>query len=192
MKLIPLIVISFSAAAASMTASSQAQPEAQEATMSAQPMGRGMMMGGDMMNGMMNCPMPGMMGGRRDYIDGRIAFLKAELQIAPAQEKVWQEYADELRSIHQSMSARKGQMMQGRMMRGGMMQKGAGMMRPDDNAEGQPAPEALETRIASMEAALKTLKKLQTATDKLYEALNDDQKAVADELLGAACGPGRM
>ena len=53
------------------------------------PMGPGGMMG--MMGG---CPMIGTDGQASTFIDGRIAFLKAELAITDAQKSVWDAYAD--------------------------------------------------------------------------------------------------
>jgi hypothetical protein len=155
----------------------------------------GSMMGGRMGQGMMmNCPMSGMMGGAHDYVEGRIAFLKAELHITSAQEKAWSDYANELRSVRESAPARMGQMMgqtgqMGQMMQGDGMQgaMGRGMMM-GGGGDRQPAPDALKARIDAMEGRLANLKKLQAATAKLYSALSDEQKATADDLLGPRCG----
>ena len=132
--------------------------------------GRGMMMG----QGMMSCPMMGMMGQGHPRTEGRIAFLKAELKITDKQNSAWKTYADTLR---QAMEHKAGKMGDGMMMQGG---------------ERKPAPEALQARITMLEGMISKLKTMQTATATLYSALDDAQKATADELLGMSCGMGGM
>lgn len=136
--------------------------------------------------GMMNCPMMGMMGQPRT--EGRVAFLKAELKITDAQESSWTAYADTLRNLHQGMASQMQEMMGTGMMGHGMM--GQGMMM--QGAERNPAPKALNSRIQMMETMLEHLKTLQSATSALYETLDEDQKATADDLLGMPCGMGPM
>jgi hypothetical protein len=46
----------------------------------------------------------------------------------------------------------------------------------------------MDVRIANMETMLQAMKELKPATEKLYAALTDEQKAVADQLIGADCG----
>lgn len=167
-----------------------AQTDNQNQTMQ----GQGMMMGHGMMNrqgmmtgqGMMNCPMMGMMGQPRT--EGRVAFLKAELKITDAQESSWTAYADTLRNVHQGMANQMQEMMGPGMKGHGMM--GQGMMM--QGTERNPAPEALNNRIQMMETMLENLKMLQSATSALYETLDEDQKATADDLLGMPCGMGPM
>ena len=134
-----------------------------------------MMMG----RGMMHCPM---MRNGKPRTEGYLAFLKAELKITGEQEDAWESYADTLREIHQAMADRMG-----RMRQKGMGQMGRRMMQ---EGERKSAPEALQARIDMMESMLANLKKLQGATAELYKALDDTQKATADELLGMPCGMG--
>jgi hypothetical protein len=71
-------------------------------------MGPGMMMQMPMMQGMGPGSMMGMgpmMGGPGQHIEGRIAFLKAELGSTPEQEQAWNAYAEALRGSASSMQA---------------------------------------------------------------------------------------
>jgi hypothetical protein len=141
--------------------------------------GMGGMMGGSMMShsGMMGCPMHGMMNQQSPRIEGRLAFLKTELGIKKNQEKAWTDYAAAFRSSHQSMMDRMGK------MHGGMGKQG---MQAADGS-GKTAVEALQGRIRMMEGMLQSLKAIEEPTSKLYDALDDTQKATADDLLGMGC-----
>jgi hypothetical protein len=128
------------------------------------------MMGGSMMGqGMMG---QGMMGGRQarmgPMVDGRLAYLKGELKITDAQNEAWNGYAE----------AVKGRMnvMQG--TRQGMM----------DAIQQGGAVERMDARIGGMESMLEAMKNIKPATVKLYSALTDEQKKIADQLIGVACG----
>lgn len=101
-------------------------------------------------------------------VAGRLAYLKGELEITDAQTEAWNGYAE-------AIGARID-LMQG--MRQGMfeaMQSGT-------------AIERMTTRIAGMEAMLEAMKALKPATEKLYAVLTDEQKKVADQLIGVDCG----
>lgn len=159
--------------------------------------GPGMMMGqdGSMMGGMMGSGMmgrSGMMGGSGmmgsgmmgggcgmmaggfaadgeldTYVDGRVAFLEAELGITQDQQGVWKDYADALRSNADVMVA-----MHGRMR---------------DAVGGQDtAPTAwLDLHIEMMKSRLAALEALKPATEALYVALTPEQKQKANRLLPA-------
>jgi hypothetical protein len=136
-------------------------------------MGRGMM--GGMM---MSCPLMGAgMGGQGHmYTEGRLAFLKAELKIKSSQESAWNAYSSSVKTVYRNA----GQTMRGMWS---TMMGGA-------NAS-QPAPQALQARINLMEAQLKNLKAMRSATAKLYEHLDESQKKTADQFMGG-CNMGRM
>ncbi|MGD9828372.1 MAG: Spy/CpxP family protein refolding chaperone [Hyphomicrobiaceae bacterium] len=134
---------------------------------------RGMM--GPRMGMMGECPMMGGMMGMRMGQDGapmhqqgRIAFLKAELGITPAQTKMWDAYAEALKENFESM----------RGMRQVMM-----------TAMSAKSPAArLDARIKAMDGRVTALKGIKPTLDGLYAALNDDQKKKADQLLtGMGC-----
>ena len=140
-------------------------------------MGPGMM-GGGPGYGMGPRGMMGMMGGCRmmdggnaqtpTFVDGRIAFLKAELAITDAQKKVWDAYADVIKNNLQSMQ--------------GMHQ----MMQTVFDAK--TPVDRLDAHIAVMESRIATLKEVKPALAKLYEALSAEQKKKAGELLtGMGC-----
>ncbi len=141
--------------------------------MMGQGYGRGMR-GGGMMGGgygMMGggCGMAyGASGGDYDtYLDGRVAFLKAELKITPDQEAAWNEYADAMRTNSQTMISMHGTMMQ---MFG-------------NSGQTRSVVDMLNFRIEAMKARLETLEELKPATEKLYDALSDAQKQKADQIL---------
>ena len=121
----------------------------------------GMMGGG--MEGMMRGMMPGHHAMMFDHVEGRIAYLKAELKITDAQTAQWDRFAGTLRSTARSMTGMHQQMMQG----------------------GAPAslPARLELREKMLSAHLQALKGLGAALDPLYAAFSDEQKQVADELM---------
>lgn len=118
-------------------------------------MGQGPMMGGGMMMG----------GGPAQFVEGRIAFLRAELGITSDQEGAWDAYEAALRQSAQQMQAWHDQMNDGAAM-----------------------PDSLPERLAMMEtmmaSRLESLRIVSEATGPLYDALTDDQKAIADSLMG--------
>ena len=152
-------------------------------------MGRGGMMGqdmggqdmGDMMSG---CPMMGdMMGsGRRGMMkgmghgttmhsrpmmEGRLAYIKADLEITEAQMPAWDAYADAVRARHTAMESMHADMMKAK--------------------ESGSALERMDARIKAMESMVGSLKALKPSTEALYAVLTDEQKKTADQLLGGRC-----
>lgn len=132
------------------------------------------MMGGD-------CMMLDMMGqgrmqhGRMHHADrmsamaeGRLAYLKAELEITKDQDAVWEAYAEAVNDRASTMQ--------------GMHQSMAAMM--DDGS----ALDRMEARITGMEAMLEAMKAVKPATEALYALLSKEQKEKADELIGLGCG----
>ena len=97
------------------------------------PMGRGWMMG--MMGG---CPMMGADGQASTFIEGRIAFLKAELAITDAQKGAWDAYADATKRNLESMQ--------------GMWQTMKSVF------EAKTPMERLDAHLAAMESRTKVLK----------------------------------
>jgi hypothetical protein len=132
-------------------------------------MGQGMM-GGSSMWGQGNWG-SGMMGTQPRVdavVEGRLAYLKGELEITDEQTEAWNGYAE--------ATVDRIDLMQG--MRQGMfeaMQSGT-------------AIERMDARIAGMEAMLEAMKALKPATESLYAVLTDEQKKVADQLIGVDCG----
>ena len=142
---------------------------------------RGMM---GMMGG--GCPTMGMMGRgglgeggqgqgmmRRQpkmgaMVEGRLAYLKGELDITDAQATAWEGYVSAVKARVELMKGMHESMFE-------TMQKGT-------------ATERMDARIAGMEAMLEAMKAMKPATEALYAVLSDEQKKVADELIGTDCG----
>lgn len=113
----------------------------------------------------------GMMGRQPNMgamVEGRTAYLKGELKIEAEQQPAWGAYASAvaarmelMRGMHESMSK--------------TMQTGT-------------AIERMDVRITGMEAMVESMKAMKPATEGLYAVLNDEQKTVADELIGGDCG----
>lgn len=129
---------------------------------------RGMM---GMMGGDGGCPMMDMMMGGGDmpmYRKGRIAFLKAELAITDAQAKVWDAYAEALKKNMQNMQD----------VHKTMMEAGSA----------KTPVERLDAHIAAMQGRLQALMDVRPALVALYDALSDDQKKTANDLMtGVGC-----
>ena len=136
--------------------------------------GGGMMGGGDMsrMMAMMNAGMMsgGMMGGMPlKHVEGRLAFLKTELKITPAQEPQWTKFADTVRSTAKNAQAAMPPMMQG-------------------GTQAPTAPDLLGRYEKTLTSRLETVHALKAAFDPLYASFSDEQKKLADELLMGPMG----
>jgi len=168
--------------ASSALAQQQAAPAPQAAPGAMMPGGMpmGMMaqgMPGGMMPGGGGMPMMGMMGMMGPdgmgammarHVEGRIAFLKTELKITDAQQKLWTAVADAMRANATSMGG----------MPHGMAMKGSAATLPD----------RLASRETAMAAHLEQLRKLKAAIEPLYAAFDSDQKKTADELMFGPMG----
>ena len=139
--------------------------------------GMGNMMGGDMgqmmpMMRMMDGMMPREGGGMAmmpgQHIEGRIAYLKAELGITEAQLPQWNAFADAMREGAKSMQTAMAANMGG----------------------GVPAtmPARADAMIAMMTARLDAMKTTATAGKALYAVLTDAQKKSADDLMMSPMG----
>lgn len=178
--MIKLVAVS---AAAVVMAAALAMPAAAQT----RPM-MGMMGGGCPMMGMMmgqgpgqgpggqGMRMPGMGGpgamGRMARMDalvaGRLAYLKGELQITEAQSKAWDAYAEAVEARVDAMQSMRQNMLQS-------LQDGS-------------ATDRLDARIAAMETMLEAMKAVRPTIEELYAILSDEQKTLADELIGVDCG----
>jgi LTXXQ motif family protein len=121
--------------------------------------------------GMMSPGMDGMT--TIDRVEGRIAFLRTELNIADAQAGAWNAFADALRANAKKLAE----------VRASMMPK------PGD---AQPQAPTMADRLELQErwllARLEGTRAIKAAFTKLSETLSDDQKKTADELLGPHMG----
>ena len=139
------------------------------------------MMGGSMEPGMMGFGSMGlwMMGGSGSaeamcsamgsHIEGRLAYIKAELKVADAQESLWSAYAAAARDNAKTMVARCTTMMGKR----------------DSQVS---LPDRLDQNEQLMAAQLEALRATDKALKPLYAALSDDQKKAADQLFWGPMG----
>ncbi len=134
-------------------------------------MGDGMNMSGmmQMMNGMHGGMGGCMSGPQLDRIEGRIAFLRAELRITDSQNAVWNAFANALRVQAQKSSTSSD-----------AMSDGGSLLDRIDRQE-----RALATKIENV----RTLK---AAIVPLLSAMSDEQKKTADQLLGPYFGAPMM
>jgi hypothetical protein len=132
-----------------------------------------MMQSMDMMQrmGMMGRGMGGM--ATIDRVEGRIAFLRAEIKVTDAQAEAWNGFAEALRANAKKLAE----------VRASMMPK------PGD---GQPPASNLTTRLDLQEqwltARIDGLRTMKSAFAKLNEALSEDQKKAAGDLLAPHMG----
>ncbi|TPQ28204.1 hypothetical protein C2U70_29805 [Bradyrhizobium guangdongense] len=153
------------------------KPSQQEATGSQRMQGGGMM-GGKMpmmdmskMMDMMRQPGDGMGGMEAiDHIEGRIAFLRAELKITDAQQAAWNAFADALRANAKTLGETRNSMM---------------------SQQGMGAPGLVE-KLALQEkwlvARLDGTRAMKSALTNLIPMFSDEQKKAADELLAPQMG----
>lgn len=103
-----------------------------------------------------------------EHILGRIAFLKTELQITAAQQKLWDAFADALRANSRSMTDMMSTM------------QGEIMAQPGVKQTLLQRVEAHEGMLANR---LEALRQLNATLIPLYAKLDVNQKQMADELL---------
>ena len=125
-----------------------------------------MMGGGGAQMGMGGMDMSGM--GMTERIEGRIAFLRAELQISDGQSKVWNAFAGALRNNAKLL-------------------KEANMPMMTDASAPQLLAQ-LDSQERILGARLEGIRAMKAALAALYEALTPDQRKTADELLAAHMG----
>lgn len=106
----------------------------------------------------------GMMGDPGRFIDGRIAFLQAELKISAEQKPLFDAFATALRDAAAGMQP--------------MHQRMWSRDVPEN------LPDRLQWQIDEMSTRLKAMETVKAAAVPLYEALSSEQKALADQLIG--------
>jgi hypothetical protein len=173
-------------AAIAATVSARAQQDSQQnsqpdsgSMMNQQPgsgsmMGHGMMSGGQSMMGGHGMGMGGgsasMCGRMTAHIEGRLAFLKAELNITPEQEALWKDYANAVRDNAKTMSGRCTSLM------------------GSSGAREKSLPDRLDAQEQFVAARLDALRATNKALKPLYQALSDAQKKLADQLIRSSTG----
>jgi hypothetical protein len=104
-------------------------------------------------------------------IDGRLAYLKAELKITDAQTPAWSKLAEAIRRS----AATRAERMRGRW---------------SGEDAGKTLVERLEAHEQFMAARLDELKQTKVAWTELYRGLSDSQKKEADEIVLPMMGMG--
>jgi len=134
--------------------------------------GPGMMSYGGMGPGMMGWGESGqtMCSAMASHLDGRLAYIKAELKITTAQESLWNSYAAAARDSADTMLAHCITM---------MSQHGASSV---------SLPDRLDQHEQLMAAQLDAMRAKNKALKPLYAALSDDQKKSADQLFWGPMG----
>ena len=96
-----------------------------------------------------------------DRLEGRLAFIRAELHITDSQSSAWNAFADGIRSSRRHLIEARQQLNQG-------------FSKP---------PDRLEQYERHLALRLDAVKSARTAFSQLYSTLNDAQKHAADELV---------
>ena len=133
--------------------------------------GQSMMGGHGMMGGIgMGGGSASMCGRMTAHIEGRLAFLKAELNITPEQEALWKDYANAVRDNAKTMSGRCTALM------------------GDSGASEKSLRDRLDAQEQFVAARLDALRATNKALKPLYQALSDAQKKLADQLIRSSTG----
>jgi len=96
-----------------------------------------------------------------DRLEGRLAYIRAELHITDSQSSVWNAFADGIRSSRRHLIEARQQLNQGF----------------------SKSPDRLEQYERHLALRLDAVKSARTAFSQLYSTLNDAQKHAADELV---------
>ena len=102
-------------------------------------------------------------------VEGRLAYLKAELKITKAQEPAWKKFSDEARKQAESMQAARTAMWSG---------------------TAANAADRAELHNQLMKSRVEQSEKTTAAFKQLYAALTPEQKALADQHPGMGIGMG--
>ncbi|HUC64369.1 MAG TPA: Spy/CpxP family protein refolding chaperone [Stellaceae bacterium] len=101
------------------------------------------------------------------YVEGEIAFLKAALDVTPAEEAQWDRVAGAMRENNRDTQHLYDKF-------------------PSDPTQPQTAVERAELQLESAEVSTQEAKRFVDALRPFYASLSADQKATADKLLGQA------
>jgi hypothetical protein len=128
--------------------------------------GPGMMMGAGMSDGSMMAMMMRMMHGRMDdmaeYVEGRIAFLQAELRPTDSQMAAWHEFANVLRANGKRISQARAE---------------------QPKRTSASFGDRLDDEERWLSVKLEGVRALKPAYAKLYAVLDDKQKKTADDVM---------
>jgi hypothetical protein len=109
--------------------------------------------------------------GMLDRVEGRLAFLKAELKITEAQSGAWNRLADQIRATAKRHNERMKSAFSGDQQR-------------------KALPERVEAHEQLMAARLDEIKQMKSSLKGLYDVLTDEQKKEADDMVFPMVGMG--
>ena len=135
-------------------------------------------MGNDRGAGPGMMPMMGMQDPTR-HVEGRLAFINAELAITEAQQPQWQAFAAAFRANAKRMGEMHLARAAATPMPGAMPD--SGMMKAEHSATS--LPERFEQAERHMTMHLEMLRSMKEPVTQLYGALSADQKKMADEII---------
>jgi hypothetical protein len=110
----------------------------------------------------------GGMGMPFEHVEGRIAYLKAELKITDAQSAPWNAFAETMRADATAMKT----------MRDGMMKGGMPTAMPDRMA----------AQHKMMSARIEMMERSEATTKALYASLSEDQRKAFDQMMSGPMG----
>jgi hypothetical protein len=148
------------------THSTEAAPGNQDQSGMSMPMMMNMMSEMMKMMGSGGAQMSGM--GMTEHTAGRIAFLRAELQITDAQSKAWDAFADAMQKIGSQLKAADMPMMAG--------------------ASARQLLARLDSQERMLTARLEGVRAMKAAFAPLYDVLSAEQRKTADDLLANHMG----
>jgi hypothetical protein len=131
---------------------------------------RGMMGPGGMGPWMMGGSSQAMCNAMASHIEGRLAYIKAELKITEAQGSLWNAYAAAARDNANSMAAH------------------CTIMMGERGTSTVSLPDRLDQHEQFMAAQLDVVRAMNKTLKPLYAALSDSQKKVADQLFWGPMG----
>jgi hypothetical protein len=108
------------------------------------------------------------MGMPFEHVEGRIAYLKAELKITDAQSAPWDAFADTMRADATAMKT----------------------MRDDMMKDGMPTtmPDRMAAQHKMMSARIGMLERSEASTKALYASLSEDQRKAFDQMMSGPMG----
>ncbi len=108
------------------------------------------------------------MGMPFEHVEGRIAYLKAELKITDAQAAPWNAFADIVRADAIAMKA----------MHDGMVKSGMPVT----------TPERMAAQHKMMTARIGMMERSEASTKALYTSLSEDQRKAFDQMMSGPMG----
>lgn len=108
-----------------------------------------------------------------DRIDGRLAFVKAELKLTDQQNPAWETFATAVKAVAEDRNNHVG-----------------GMWHPLQAGDfgNKPLPEQMGLMETTMQARLDQLSRLKEAVGTFYASLDEKQKVTADDIVLPALG----